>query len=120
MLQKGVSGEHGVVWLNNGGGDLWGWVDGETELGFLTVIDGKSLEKKGSESRSSSSTDGLEDQETLETGTIVREFSDSVKDIVNELFANSVVTSSIVVGSIFFTRNQLFWMEELFVRSRSY
>ena len=46
VLKEGVSGEHGVVWLNNGSGDLWGWVDGETELGFLTVIDGKSLEEE--------------------------------------------------------------------------
>ena len=39
MLKKRVSGEDGVVWLNNGGGDLWGWVDNESELGFLTVVD---------------------------------------------------------------------------------
>ena len=46
MLEEGVSGQDGVVWLNNGGGDLWGWVDGESELGFLTVIDGKSFQKE--------------------------------------------------------------------------
>merc|ERR1712054_363615 len=40
VLKKRVGGEDGVVWLNNGGGDLWGWADGETELGFLTVVDG--------------------------------------------------------------------------------
>ena len=50
VLEEGVSVEDGVVWLNNGGGDLWGWVDGETKLGFLTIIDGKSLEEEGSES----------------------------------------------------------------------
>ena len=49
VLKKGVSGEDGVVWLDNGGGDLWGWVDGETELGFLSVVDGKSLEEERSE-----------------------------------------------------------------------
>ena len=39
VLEEGVSSKDGVVWFNNGSGDLWGWVDGETKLGFLTVID---------------------------------------------------------------------------------
>lgn len=38
VLKEGVSGEHGVVGLNDGGGDLRGWVDGESELGLLSVI----------------------------------------------------------------------------------
>jgi hypothetical protein len=50
VLEKGVSGQHGVIWLNNGGGDLWGWIDGETKLGFLTIIDGESLEEERSKS----------------------------------------------------------------------
>ena len=49
VLKEGVSGEDGVVWLNNCGGDLWGWVDNKSELGFFTIIDGKSLEEEGSE-----------------------------------------------------------------------
>ena len=48
VLKEGVGGEHGVVWLNNGGGYLWGWVDGETKLGFLTIIDGESFEEERS------------------------------------------------------------------------
>merc|ERR1712050_159835 len=38
VLKEGVGGEHGVVWLNNSSGDLWGWVDSESELGFLSII----------------------------------------------------------------------------------
>ena len=34
VLEEGVGGEHGVVWLDDGGGDLWGRVDGEAELGL--------------------------------------------------------------------------------------
>ena len=49
MLEEGVGGENGVVWLNNGGGDLWRWIEGESELGFLTIIDRKSFEEEGSE-----------------------------------------------------------------------
>ena len=73
VLQKRVSGEYGVVWLNNGGGDLWGWVDGETELGFLTVINGKSLEEKRTKTGSGTTTDGVEDEESLETSALIGE-----------------------------------------------
>jgi len=44
MLKKGMGGQDRVVRFNNGGGDLWGRIDGESELGFLTVIDGESFE----------------------------------------------------------------------------
>ena len=119
VLQKGMSGEHGVVWLDNGGGDLWGWVHGETELGFLTVINGKSLEEKGSESGTGSSTDGVEDEETLETSALIGKLSDSVEAEINDFLTNGVMSSGEVVGSIFFTGDELLWMEELSVGSGS-
>merc|ERR1712166_1578727 len=49
VLEERVGGEHGVVWLNNGGGHLWGWVHTESELGLLAVIDREALEEEGSE-----------------------------------------------------------------------
>ena len=54
-------------------------------------------------------------QTYLETSTLISEFSNSVKDEIDNFFTNGVVTSGIVVGSIFFTSDQLFWMEELSV-----
>ena len=119
VLEEGVSGEDGVVWLNNGGGDLWGWIDGESELGFFTVIDGKSLEEKGSESGTGSSTDGVEDEETLETSALIGKLSDSVEAEINDFFTNGVMSSGEVVGSIFFTGDELLWMEQLSVGSSS-
>jgi len=119
MLEKRMSGEDGVVWLNNGGGDLWGWVDGETKLGFLTVIDGKSFEKEGSETGTGSSTDGVEDEETLETSTLIGKLSDSIEAEIDDFLTNGVMSSGEVVGSIFFTGDKLLWMEELSVSSGS-
>jgi hypothetical protein len=71
VFEKGVGGKNGVVGFNNGGGDLGGRVDSETDFGFFSIIDGQSFEKKRSESRSSSSSDGVENHESLETGTVV-------------------------------------------------
>jgi hypothetical protein len=74
VLKEGVGGEHRVVWLNDGGGDLWGWVDGEAELGLLSVVDGESLEEKRSKTRSGTTTDGVEDKETLKTSALIGSF----------------------------------------------
>jgi len=115
VLEEGVGGKDGVVWFNNGSGDLWGWVDGETELGFLTIINGKSLEEERSESRSGTSTNGVEDEETLETSALIGELSDSIEAEINDFFTNGVMSSGEVVGSIFFTGDKLLWMEELSV-----
>merc|ERR1712072_571014 len=119
VLKEGVGGEHGVVWLNDSGGDLWGWVDGEAELGLLTVIDGESLEEEGSETGTGTTTDGLEGEETLETSALIGKLSDSVEAEIDDFLTNGVVTSGEVVGGIFLSGDELFWMEELSVSSGS-
>lgn len=43
------------------------------------------------------------------------QFASPIKDHVNDLFSNSVVTTSIVVGGILFPGDQLLGMEELAV-----
>ena len=119
VLEEGVGGENGVVWLNNGGGDLWGWVDGETELGLLAVVDGKSLEEERTKTGAGTTTDGVEDEEALETSALVSELSDSVEAEINNLLTNGVVTSGEVVGGILLTGDELLWVEELSVGSGS-
>jgi len=119
VLEQGVSGQHGVVWLNDSSGDLWGWVDGEAELGLLAVIDGESFQQEGSQTGSGTTTDGVEDQESLKTGTVISELSDSVKAQVDDFLADSVVTSGEVVGSIFLSGDELFRVEQLSVGTSS-
>ena len=119
VLEEGVGGQDGVVWLNNGGGNLWGWVDGESELGFLTVVNGKSLEEKGSETGTGTSTDGVEDEETLETSALIGELSDSIEAEIDDLLTDGVVTSGEVVGGILLTGDELLWVEQLSVGSGS-
>jgi len=48
---------------------------------------------------------------------LISQLSDSVKNKVDDLFANGVVTTGVVVGGIFFSSDQLFRMEKLSVSS---
>jgi len=119
VLKKRVSGENGVVRLNNSGGDLGRGIDGESELGFLSVIDGKSFKKERSESRSSSSSNRVEDKESLKSGTVISELSDSVKTEIDDFLSDGVMSSGEVVGGIFLSGDQLFGVEKLSVGSGS-
>jgi len=119
VLKKGVSGEDGVVRFNNGGGDLRRRIDGETKLGLLTVINRESFEEEGSKTGSGTTTDGVEDEETLETSALIGKLSDSIEAEIDDFLTNGVVTTSEVVGSIFFTRDELLRMEELSVGTSS-
>ena len=78
VLQGGMGGQDRVVRLNNGGGDLGRWVDGKLKLGFFAVVNGKSLQEERSEARTGTSSEGVEDKESLESGTLVSQLSDSV------------------------------------------
>jgi len=120
VLKEGVGGEHGVVGLNDGGGDLRRGVDGETELGLLTVVDGESLEEERAETGTGTTTDGVEDEEALETSALIGELSDSVEAEINNLLTNGVVTTGEVVGGILLTRDELLGVEELSVGSGSH
>jgi len=115
VLKEGVGGEHGVVGLNDGGGDLGGGVDGESELGLLAVIDGKSLEEEGTETGAGTATNSVEDEETLETSALIGELADSVEAEIDDLLTDGVVTSGEVVGGILLTGDELLGVEELSV-----
>lgn len=95
LLQSGVGSQDGVVWLDDGGGDLWGWVDGEFELALLSVVNRETLHEEGTETGTSSTTEGVEDEETLETGAVVGNAADSVKDLVDKLLSDGVMTTGI-------------------------
>jgi len=119
VLEQRVSGQDRVVWLNNCSGDLWGWVHGEAELGLLTVVNGESLEEERSETGSGTTTDGVEDEEALETSALIGELSDSVEAEIDDLTTDGVVTSGEVVGGILLSGDELLGVEELSVGSGS-
>jgi hypothetical protein len=96
---------------------LRSWVDAELELALLAIVDRQSFHEQSSETRASTAAERVKDQETLETGAIVCNVADFVENLVNELFANCVMTTSIVVGSILLPSDHLFWVEKTAVGS---
>jgi len=71
MLQKWMSGQDAVVRLHDRGGDLGRRIDSETELRFLSVVHREPLQQQASQTGTSSSADGIEDEEALETGAVI-------------------------------------------------
>ena len=59
----------------------------------------------------------MENDETLHTTAIFHQFANFVACIINHFLSNSVVTSSIVVGSILLASDQLLRVEKLSVGS---
>jgi len=117
VLEERVGRQDGVVRLNDGGGHLGGGVDGESELGFLAVIDGESLEEERSETGSGTSTDGVEDEETLETSALIGELADSVEAEIDDLTSDGVMSTGEVVGGILLSGDELLGVEQLSVSS---
>jgi hypothetical protein len=110
-----VGGQDGVVWLYNRCGDLWSWVDSKLQLGLLAIVYRQLFHEQGGESRSGTTTKGVEDQETLQTSALISEFSDAVQDQVHDFLTNGVVTTCIIVRGILLASDQLFWVEQLAV-----
>lgn len=57
----------------------------------------------------------MEDEEALETRAVVGEVADAVEDRVNEVLANGVVTTGVVVGSVLLARDEGLGVEERLV-----
>jgi hypothetical protein len=97
VLESGVGGQDRVVWLNNRSCGLRSWVNAELQFDLLAEVDGETLHEKSTETRSSSTTERVEDEKTLETSAVISDVANLVQYLVNQLLANSVVTTSVVV-----------------------
>ena len=115
MLQGGVGSEDRVVRLDNRGGGLRGRVDAELELALLAVVDREALHEEGAETRASTTAEGVEDEEALETNAVVGDAADLVQDTLDELLADGVVATGVVVGGILLAGDHHLRVEEVAV-----
>jgi len=112
VLESGVGSQNGVVRLNHRGGNLWSWVDTELELALLAIVDGQTFHQQGTEPRYSSTTEEVEDEETLQARALVGDTSKLVQDLINELLSKGGVTTSVVVRCIFLASDHMLGVEE--------
>lgn len=112
VLEGSVGGEDGVVRLDNRCGDLRGRVDTELQLALLAVVDGETLHQESTETRTSTSTEAVENEEALKTRAVVRNTPNLVQHLVDELLAHSVVATSVVVRGILLASDHLLRVEE--------
>ena len=117
VLQRGMRGQDRVVGFYNSGGNLWSGINGKLQLGLFAVVDAQTLHQQGRKAGPGAAAEAVEDEETLETCTLVGQLADSVQDEINNFLAYGVVTTSIVVGGVLLACDELFGMEKLAVRS---
>lgn len=71
VLDGAVSRQNGVVGLNNGGRGARCRIDGELELGLLAELGRETLEEESTETGTGTTTERVEDQETLKGVAVV-------------------------------------------------
>lgn len=119
MLKSSVRRQDRVVRLDNRGSGLGSRVDAELQLALLAIINGKTFHQEGAETRTSASTEGVENQEALETAAVIGNAADLVEHLVDQLLADSIVATSVVVGGILLAGDHVFRVEESTVGSRA-
>ena len=122
VLDQLVDGEGGVVWLNDGVGDLGGGHDGESAHHSVGVLLTDLGDEECSHTRTSTTTERVGDLETLEA-VAASASSDDIEDLVDELSTLGVVTLGPVVmfllTSTRLTEDEVIWSEELTERTSS-
>jgi hypothetical protein len=71
VLDGAVGREHSVVGLDNGSRDARSGIHGKLELALLAVVGRETLEQERTKARSSTATERVEDEETLEGRAVV-------------------------------------------------
>ena len=101
VLKGGVGGQNRVVWLNDGVSHGGSRVHAELELRLLAIVSRKPLKDESTETRTSSTTEGVENEEALETTAVICEAANPIHHIVDLLLANGIVSTGIytVIGS---------------------
>jgi hypothetical protein len=117
VFESGMSGQDGVVWLDNGRCHLRSWVDAELKLALLAIVNRQTLHQQRAKTGTCATTEGVEDKETLQTSAIISNTANLIQDLVDELLPNGVMATSVVVGRILFPGDHLFGVEQTSIRA---
>jgi hypothetical protein len=112
VLKGGVGGKDGIVWLYDGCSGLGCWVHAEFQFDLLTEVNWETFHEESTKARSSSTTERVEDKETLQARAVVGNLANLIQNLVNQLLSNSVMSTGIVVWGILLASDHLFWVEQ--------
>jgi len=114
-----MNGEGGVVGFNDGIRNFGGGNDGEGFHDSIGVFFSDFGDQKSSHTRSSTTSEGVGDLESLKTITSFSFFSDDIENGVDEFSTFGVVTFGPIVTSSGLSENEVIRSEELTERSGS-
>jgi hypothetical protein len=117
VFKHAVSSVDSVVGFDDGDGDVDRWIDDELKLSLSAIVDRQTFKQEGTKTGTGTTTEGVEQDETLETRAVVSKLTDTIEDEIDDFLSDGVVTTRIVVGSVFLSRNQLFWVIDLTISS---
>merc|ERR1719461_1158249 len=120
VLNQLVNREGGVVWLYHGVRNLGGWNDRVGVHDSVRILLSDLGDEKCSHSRSSSTSQGMSQLESLETVASLSLLPDNIEDTVHQLCALGVVTLGPVVASSRLSKHKVVWSEDASIRTRSH
>jgi hypothetical protein len=95
MLQSGMGCQDGVIRFHDRAGQPRGRVHAKLQFRLLAIVGGEAFLQEGTEPGTGSASEGVEDEETLESGAVIGQASDLFHDGVDELLPDSVMTTGI-------------------------
>lgn len=95
MLQGRVCRQNRVVGLDNRARQLWRGVYAKLKLRLLAVVGREALQQERTETRTSSTTKRVENEEALQTRAVVCQTAELIHYRIDKLLTDSVMSTSI-------------------------
>ena len=92
----------------------------ETRFFMKNGTRARAGEEERAEAGARAAADGVEAEDALEAGAVVRELADAVEHEVDDLLADRVVAARVVVGRVLLARDDLLGVVELAVGARAH
>jgi hypothetical protein len=113
VLDQLMNGKSGVVWFDNGVGDLWRWNDREGGHHAIWELLADLGDQQCTHTGTGSTAERVGDLEALQAVAAFGLAADDIKNLVNKLSTLSVVTFSPVVSCTRLTEDEVVGAEEL-------
>ena len=87
--------QDGVIRLNDRAGQPRSRIHAKFQFRFLSIISGEAFHQESTEAGTGSTSERVENEETLESGTVIGQTTNLLHDGVDELLPDGVMTTSI-------------------------